>query len=392
MEGNIVLQARVLFQLKHLARKGHEVVLVAYKETDNPDVRIKAQEFRENIKVHYTHRKNLLIRLISMVALSVKASRGAKYEWIYSPNIWGGLIVPFIKRMILCAREARFVFDIRGLVAEESLYKRSGSLNGYLRYAVLSYLMSWVCMRADKLVCVSEKFKTYLNKKYPDSEIHVIPSAVDSEVVHFDPSSRTEVKIALGIDDSRIVFVYSGSSSKWQMLRSTIELFKAVHARIPNCLMLILSRDVSIIKRLIQQAFKELSEVILIKSVPHAEIYKYLSAGDLAFLLREPHIINQVSSPVKFAEYLICGLPVITTNHVGDYSKLVTDEELGIVIDLKDNLTDIVFRFVQCYKQHKRQFNERCMHLAEASLTWQTQQKKLDVLFSDYTSHEGENT
>ena len=37
-------------------------------------------------------------------------------------------------------------------------------------------------------------------------------------------------------------------------------------------------------------------------------------------------------APTKFAEYLLCGLPVVMTAGIGDFSQLAKKENLGIVL------------------------------------------------------------
>jgi glycosyltransferase involved in cell wall biosynthesis len=50
-----------------------------------------------------------------------------------------------------------------------------------------------------------------------------------------------------------------------------------------------------------------------------------------------------VSSPVKIAEYLGCGLPVILTHGIGEYSNLILNSNLGLVLDeTEDTVTQLV--------------------------------------------------
>jgi glycosyltransferase involved in cell wall biosynthesis len=58
-----------------------------------------------------------------------------------------------------------------------------------------------------------------------------------------------------------------------------------------------------------------------------------LAAGDYGLLLREPSVTNQVAAPVKFAEYLACGLPVICSDCIGDYPNFIREHNAGIVIN-----------------------------------------------------------
>ncbi|HRN37811.1 MAG TPA: hypothetical protein PLL18_12975, partial [Flavobacteriales bacterium] len=52
---------------------------------------------------------------------------------------------------------------------------------------------------------------------------------------------------------------------------------------------------------------------------------------DHALLIREDAITNRVASPTKFAEYLACGLPVVISPYIGDFSGEVDRERLGTV-------------------------------------------------------------
>jgi glycosyltransferase involved in cell wall biosynthesis len=71
----------------------------------------------------------------------------------------------------------------------------------------------------------------------------------------------------------------------------------------------------------------------MVLEVAHTDILHYLKLGDVALLLREFSVVNRVASPVKFAEYLAAGLPVIITDGVGDCSTLVRRSRLGLVLE-----------------------------------------------------------
>ena len=51
-------------------------------------------------------------------------------------------------------------------------------------------------------------------------------------------------------------------------------------------------------------------------------------------------VVNQVAAPIKFLEYLSCGVNVIMTNAVPSYAKLVEDNNVGTVVDMNfENIT-----------------------------------------------------
>ena len=49
-------------------------------------------------------------------------------------------------------------------------------------------------------------------------------------------------------------------------------------------------------------------------------------------MYRESSVTNQVASPVKIAEYLSCGLKIIISKNLGDYSEMIEKYNLGYII------------------------------------------------------------
>lgn len=58
---------------------------------------------------------------------------------------------------------------------------------------------------------------------------------------------------------------------------------------------------------------------VQVRSVSNEDVYKYLNASDFGILFRDDVIMNNVASPSKFAEYVLCGLPTIISKGVGDF-------------------------------------------------------------------------
>jgi len=73
-------------------------------------------------------------------------------------------------------------------------------------------------------------------------------------------------------------------------------------------------------------------EQFSVHSVKPAEVPAYLCASDAAIAFYEPAFSRLATSPVKLAEYLACGLPVIINAGVGDSDDFVADQKLGAVV------------------------------------------------------------
>jgi glycosyltransferase involved in cell wall biosynthesis len=74
----------------------------------------------------------------------------------------------------------------------------------------------------------------------------------------------------------------------------------------------------------------------VVRKATRDEMPGLLSTGDagLSLILSAPS--KAAASPVKNGEYLACGLPVVTTPRIGDYSDLVLRRAVGVVVDPLD--------------------------------------------------------
>lgn len=125
----------------------------------------------------------------------------------------------------------------------------------------------------------------------------------------------------------RVKLVYSGSSAGWQSFDLLERLLQPLLKEDPRIDVLFLARPDPRIAALAL----EFPGRIASSWVAHAEVGRVLRGQDHGILLRENTVTNRVSSPTKFAEYLATGLPVIISEHIGDFSAVVVRDALGTV-------------------------------------------------------------
>ena len=65
---------------------------------------------------------------------------------------------------------------------------------------------------------------------------------------------------------------------------------------------------------------------------------KYLSAADFGVIFRDDNLVNRVACPVKFVEYVACGLPVIANHSVKLISDYLNSTGFGVVIQRVDEI------------------------------------------------------
>jgi hypothetical protein len=188
-------------------------------------------------------------------------------------------------------------------------------------------------------VAVSKKLVEYWEKDfgYSDAKHVVIPCTIDNSSFDIDISESVvaNAKRKMGFDSENVVFVYSGSTAGWQSMQLLEDYLKKILLHDEMFTVCILGKETQMIKEL--KAF--FNNRVFNAYLKPTEVNDYLVGCDYGLLIREKSITNQVASPVKFAEYLSCGLNVIISEGVGDYSEFVQEEKCGILFG--ENLDDI---------------------------------------------------
>jgi glycosyltransferase involved in cell wall biosynthesis len=96
----------------------------------------------------------------------------------------------------------------------------------------------------------------------------------------------------------------------------------------PLSLLVLTREDASLFSALCDQAGIQL---VTRSAAPH-EVPGYLSAADVGLSFRHRFPSQLSCSPIKSAEYLACGLPVVSTSGCGDYDDLIEAERVGVVV------------------------------------------------------------
>lgn len=197
---------------------------------------------------------------------------------------------------------------------------------------------------ADGVLVPTKEMKKLFMKRYEiknDSKFSILPTAFDTNKFFFDISLREKRRKEFGFDE-KVVLVFAGNVYySWQNLKRSLQVFELLKKNdyIENLHFLILTRpeDFSIVEEFICDLEID-SELITVTNVPHNQVNDYLNAADIGILLREDHQLNKIVSTGKLGEYLACGLPVITSIHVGHYSEKMEKDEVGVL--LKDIYSD----------------------------------------------------
>lgn len=231
---------------------------------------------------------------------------------------------------IIFKLSVKVIYDNRGLYIDEKIL--SGDIKkASIKEKFFRWSEKYTVKNCDKMVVVSNQFKSYILNKSQNktlSKIVVIPN-------------RTLIDMNINLTqkyNNRIVLVYSGSSAIWQNLSELKKLFIQSLNIFDDVMFKIISYEKDKFQNLFSQESELLSMVDII-SVEPAKVKEELSKCNCGILLRENNLINNVSSPLKFAEYLAAGLPVLLSEGVGDTESIIQKYNVGVIIKNSDYVT-----------------------------------------------------
>ncbi len=262
---------------------------------------------------------------------------------IFKPKVFvGEMNFPYKLRRIFkfFNPKARIVADIHGAIVEELTYLKPDVSDKELRYH--QELEKRTIVDSDIIICQSDEMKRYIEEKYNPKEGIVIVYRCGYDISSFgvNQEHRQEARAELCVKDNEVLFVYSGGLHGWQKIEESLSVFKDYYAYNQSAKMLILTGDSEALNELMtKDAFSSIKKRIISFSVPFASVSKYLNAADIAFLMRDNHTMNAVASPTKLAEYLACGLPIITSEVARHW---VSDDALKFLVFADDGENVVV--------------------------------------------------
>ena len=187
-------------------------------------------------------------------------------------------------------------------------------------------------------LAVSSKLKEFWLSEYAYKSLNTVvsPCTINAvfEKLSFTEQSVNAARKNLGYSGSDLVFIYSGSVSGWQSFTLLEQFAIPLLSKDANVKFLFLSGLDKNIKS-IQDRFP--NQVMVRKCSP-LEVPAQLLVGDYGLLIREESITNKVASPVKFGEYLACGLQVLISEQTGDYSEFVRQNGCGHLLNQSQKL------------------------------------------------------
>jgi glycosyltransferase involved in cell wall biosynthesis len=233
-------------------------------------------------------------------------------------------------------RGPRVVLDLRGIRDVEyllTLGKRLSDLSPEERDRLVTYQAQeeLACRRADAVLTVSRPMEKLVRERYAVDGARLGRMPNHAEPVPDAEARREKARADLGIAADTLLVAYSGTLAAWQMPDASVRIFEALKKHREDARLLFLTPEADAAAKIVA---KSGVKDVLIRSAPPGEAARLLAAADYGLLLRQDDLVNRVACPVKFGEYLACGVRPVVTPYVGDQSKLCETSDLGVVVGL----------------------------------------------------------
>jgi glycosyltransferase involved in cell wall biosynthesis len=365
MEMNVVLsygdlshtsgyQTRILGELEFLDRSDdRDNTLIVFDR----DPELFTATFSSQVP-YQVHPRSAMLRFYPEMA---RLSRRARIRAVHAHNLYSAALALSAKPLY----RYKVILDYHGRIPEEYVYLGKG---GEPSRKALEGLERWTVTNADHVVVVSDKLRDYVCERYslPTAKVSVIPCCADGNAFNWNTERRRAQRTSLGLDD-KFICTHLGSFFEWYEPELLVHLFEQIRASIPNAHLLVVTGTIANVVEFLQQRLPQTTFTVM--SAQHDQVPALLNASDIGFLLLRSSPNIRTSSPAKFSEYLNCGLPVLITSDVGDFSDLVATRGAGQVVQSASKVNSELFSMIQ----HERsEMAKTCLKAGE-HLTWQAQ-------------------
>lgn len=288
----------------------------------------------------------------------------------------------------------RILYDMRGVQYAERAYEEFGAdPDGQGQTVTEADVMpmkieNLAAREADAMICVSSAMREFAVTTFgvPSEKIMVVPNHTRVERFIDARGQREGMRERLGLAD-RLVVAYCGSIYRRQRVDIGMKFCRLMKDVDPSVHLLALTQQPEAMRTMASK--EELQDAVTAFTVTHDDVPRYLAAADLGLittgLLERPVLANQVCSPVKFAEYLAAGLPVLMAEGVGDYPRVIHEQKIGWVVPsaaTPEDLQRLARTVVDTARNNANRYRRRCIEAAEQELNSRLHVGRIEKLYA----------
>lgn len=390
-----VAKSQVIPYLEKLALKDIDVTLLSYEKVhliSDSDFINKMKQRLSLSKIRWYrlryHKKpslpatiyDIIQGIIYVFLLDLKY----RFDVIHARMIVPATICLFLQKI----RKFRWLFDMRGLLAEEYVGHGRWKENG-IKFKLVKYIEKKCILNANFIIVLTQRQKDFIlglpfmNKK--NIGIDVIPCCVDLEKFTLNLDKKNPIIEQFGLRD-KFILIYLGSLGTCYLLLEMLDYFLCLRRRIHNAFFLFVVNDNKdyVLKKVEERGLKK--EEFGVVSCNFEDVPAMLSVGDAGIYFINPY--KKIGScPIKLGEFLACGLPVISNSGIGDTAEIIKGNKIGVILDnftpedYQKSINELLVLF-----EERELLGNRCRAVALKYLSLDAGSEKYQNIYKKLTS------
>ena len=300
-ETNPAVCSSMMMHVDMMADSGHDIVMLIQNK-------INRSLFRDyNYKIEDFERPSELSNLFSKYQI----------EKVWCTNVM------YVLKLVRITKLPIYLWK-QGDAAAESYMKH----HSYLRKWVLQLIDAYTLRRVAGVIYVSDAMKEYYENKYGVKTKSIVVPCLSE-------FANTKIENVERLPNS---FVYIGGLSVWQCFDEILKLYAKI--RTDKSVFHIITLNTEAARKKVIDIIGDDKNIEIYGITDRTQIPATLNKFEYGFLIRKNDVVNQVAAPIKFLEYLSCGVNVIMTYAVPSYAKLVEETNVGTVVGMNaENIT-----------------------------------------------------
>ncbi len=384
---------RVKKEVESLNKRGFHVIVISRRQrgfglTNIYSMKDKSSFIKEKIIEFHSYFNHLIwnvsihkffkifiapiFLIVDTFSIIIKAAK--QKADVYHCHDYDTLLAGFIVSMI---KNKPFLYDSHELSTGLQI---PGPL--YVQKVIIFYrklLEKLTLPHAFAVITVNELIGEILEKNYHVKKLFIIRNC-PKKIIKIDP-----VNYATLLHNKKAkVLIYSGFFFPGRGLETVINILPKLNKNI--YFVLIGKGEKKYLEKLQELAFRKKvhNRFIYLGYVEHKDIFNYLAGGDCGIFLFEKNrnVSLFLSSPNKLFEYIMAGLPFVSTD--GPYFKRIVNQyKLGFAVDENNEKEVIKAIYSILYSAElRKEMSNNCRYAALHEFNWEEEEKKLISLYS----------
>lgn len=359
-----IMESQGFSYIRGLSRKGVKYSLLTFEAkralNDYPD---SLTELKKAFRWRYLryHQRPRFIATLWDVSRGIFATafiiKKDKIKIIHARGLISALVA-FLPAKIL---GAKFFFDTRGLLADKyvggGLLKKDSSL-----YKLMKKGEDFLVKESDYFTVETHRHAEAIRDSGSgiQNKMEVIPCCVN-----LDKFNYSLYKNQAGPKEKEFNLVYLGKIGTWYLLDEMLDFFNVLSQEIINpCFTFLTEEEPKYIYSVAERKKMPLDRIIIKRSA-EGGIVRALAQADAGIFFINPYK-RYNSSPIKYGEYLACGLPVVINSGIGDTDSITEKEGVGVVIrEFSEDNYRIASKKIINLLRDKDRLRQHCKDIAQ---------------------------